>query len=379
MRFFVYILCCLVLFFSCRKQETNLSSGEERAGAQYSDSIYYARGFRIETHPHFKLVQINNPWHSNQTLQTYILVSKADSLPEHLPPGIVIRTPLEKTVVFSSVICGILSELDALSSLAGVAEPEYVAIPSIQSALACGKIQDVGRASQPDIEKLMLIEPEAIISNPVNEAGARSLGKLTIPSIPCLEWMENHPLGQTEWIRLIGLFFEKAGFADSLFFATVHSYHALKALTDTITCRPSVFAEKKYGDFWHMPGGQSYFAHLLNDAGADYIFKDNPATGSVPFAFETILEQAGKADFWLFKYYSSQDMTYRQLADEFANYALFDAYKKHQIFTCNTLKTPFYYQELPLHPDWVLRDLIRIFHPALLPEDSGRYYFKMQE
>jgi iron complex transport system substrate-binding protein len=373
-----YVLVCLLLI-SCQQREQALTLSHPPESAERSDSIYYARGFRIETHITFKLVQMMNPWYSDKLLQTYILVPKTEPLPEPLPEGIVIRTPLEKTVVFSSVICGMLNALDALSSLVGVAEPEYIDIPCIRERCADGSLCDVGQAGNPDIEKLMLIEPEALLTNPVNEAGAGSLGKLTIPAISCLEWMENHPLGQAEWIRFIGLLFDKQAFADSLFDATVRSYNALKELTATVNHRPTVFTEKKYGDFWYMPGGKSYFAHLLEDAGSDYVLKDNQGIGSVPFAFETILDRAGKADYWLFKYYSSQDITYRQLAGEFANYALFDACKKRNTYACNTLKTPNYYQELPLHPDWLLQDLIFIFHPELLPEYRPKYYFKIQE
>jgi iron complex transport system substrate-binding protein len=375
----IFIILCL-FFVSCQK------SGNDGRDARPcvstiagSDSIYYARGFQIETHINFKLVQIKNPWHSNKLLQTYILVPKTEQLPESLPEGIVIRTPLEKTVAFSAVVCGMLNELDVLSSLVGVAEPQYINIPGIKDGIANGTIHDVGQADNPHIEKLMMIEPEVIFTNPVNEAGAGSLGKLTIPVFPCLEWMENNPLGQTEWIRLVGLLFEKEALADSLFLETVRSYNALKAQTATVHYRPTVFAEKKYGDFWYMPGGKSYFAHLLEDAGADYVFRKNESTGSIPYSFETILDQAGKADYWLFKYYSTQDMTYKQLATEYANYTLFDAYKKQNIYMCNTLKTPNYYQELPLHPDWTLKDLIKIFHPELLPEYQPRYYYRMTE
>lgn len=119
-------------------------------------------------------------------------------------------------------------------------------------------------------------------------------------------------------------------------------------------------------------------ANLLQDAGADYVMKNNRDAGSLSFSFETVLDQAGKADCWLMKYYSPKEMTYRQLADDFLNYTLFDAYKKRRIYACNTLKTP-YYQELSLHPDWILSDLIHIFHPEVLPEHTLRYYRKMEE
>ncbi|GHV55748.1 iron ABC transporter substrate-binding protein [Bacteroidia bacterium] len=371
---YLCMIACILLFSCQRKEQENRSP---LSGNYSTDSMYYARGFQIQSHADFKLVFLKNPWHSDTRLQTYILVPKNKALPPELPEGIVVRTPLERTVVFSSVVCGMLNELNVLPSVAGVAEPDYIDIPFIQAGIANGTIRDIGQASHPDIEKLLLLNPEAMITNPVNEAGAGSLEKIAAPAIPSLEWMENHPLGQTEWIRLLGLLFDKQALADSLFFATVGAYNDLKTVTDSLQHRPTVFAEKKYGDFWYMPGGKSYFAYLLQDAGADYVFGDNAETGSVPFAFETILDRAGKADFWLFKYYRPQDITYRQLAAEYANYAVFGAYKNRNVFGCNTFKTPYYYQELPLHPDWILKDLIAVFHPGLLPGYQMRYYFRL--
>jgi iron complex transport system substrate-binding protein len=378
MRRGILLLLCLSVF-SCRKagkdpEQTGIYTGIA------ADSVVYARGFQIETHVGYKRVSIGNPWQGNRRLQTYFLIPKTESLPEDLPAeGIVVRTPLERVVAFSSVVCGMLNELDALSALAGVAEPEYVRISAVRSGVASGRIRDIGQASHPDIEQLLLLDPEALITNPVNEAGAGALGKLPALNLPCLEWMENHPLGQAEWIRLLGLLFDRQALADSLFAATVRSYLDLKLLTDSVPNRPSVFVEKKYGDFWHMPGGKSYLAYLLNDAGAHYVFGDNTDTGSVPFTFERILDRSAKADFWLFKYYSPQEMTYRRLAEESVHYTWFDAYKNRNVFACNTFNPPYYYQELPLHPDWVLRDLIAVFHPELLPEYRARYYFRLAE
>jgi iron complex transport system substrate-binding protein len=365
------------MLFSCRKGQKTLTC-QVRNGSETSDSIYYARGFQIETHTDYTLVKLRNPWNMDKILQTYLLVPRTEALPENLPEGTLLRTPVQKTVCFSAVICGILDELDVLNTLAGVAEPRYINIPYIQDGISKGTIHDIGQAANPNIEKLMFIEPEAIFSNPINEAGAGSLGRLDIPVVSCVEYMENHPLGQAEWIRFIGLLFDRKERADSLFFATVRSYNELKELTASVESRPAVFTELKFGDFWYMPGGKSYLAHLLEDANADYILKEDTNTGSIPLSFEMVLNKAEKAGFWLFKYYSPREMTYQQLASDNANYTLFDAFKNRNVYACNTLKTS-YYREIPLHPDWILKDMVKIFHPELFPDYQLRYYEKVKE
>lgn len=368
----IYLLIfSILLLVSCNRQKDILT---EKKSVFLTDTISYAKGFSIEKHENFHVVKLNNPWKEGFVLQTYILFPKSQALPENLPEGIIIRTPLDKTISFSSVTCGYFEELGVLNTLAGVAEPQYINIPFINEAIKKGEIADIGQAANPDIEKIILTEPEAIFTNPINDSGVNSLNKLDVPVINCFEYMETHPLGQTEWIRFIGLLFDKKELADSLFYQTVQSYNELKALTQNMETRPSVFTELKYGDFWYMPGGESYMAHLFKDAGASYILKENTNPGSVSLSFEMVLDKAENADFWLFKYYSSHNITYKRLKTDYSNYALFKAYKEKNIYACNTLITSNYYQELPLHPDWLLKDMIWIFHPNLLPEYQPRYY-----
>ncbi|MDH8701201.1 iron complex transport system substrate-binding protein [Dysgonomonadaceae bacterium PH5-43] len=371
----INVMLCLVLFASCNQR----GNSTHNILKSNTDSIYYAKGFNIEQYDSCKIINLLNPWKQEQVLQTYILCPKSKPLPNNLPNGTVIRTPLNNTVSFTSVTCGFFDELDILSTLIGVAEPQYIDINYVKEGIKKGNIKDVGMASNPNIETLMLIEPEAIFTNPINDSGVSALNKVNSTIINCFEYMETNPLGQAEWIRFFGLLFEKESLADSLFFNTVNNYNKLKALIPDFENRPTVFAELKYGDFWYMPGGKSYMANLFADAGADYILKDSESSGSTSFSFETVLDKAENADFWLFKHYNNYDMTYQQLASDYSNYTLFKAYKNKNIYACNTLKRANYYIELPLHPDWILEDLIYIFHPELLPNYTTRYYIKLKE
>ena len=374
----IHILFIGILFLflaSCQGKQGADNSLEQTGGVPKKN--HYAQGFQIEKFEDYTLVSIRNPWDTVQTLQRYILVPKALSLSGGLPNGVIIRTPIERAVTFSSVVCGTLAELDVLTSLVGVGEPQYIDISYIREALTNNKIVDVGQAANPNMEQLLLIEPEVVFASPIKDAGYGQTAKLNIPIVECVDYMESTPLGQTEWIRLIGLLFEKEALADSLFQATADSYNQLKLLTENATYRPTVFTEKMYSGVWYLPGGKSYVAHLFQDAGADYLWKDDTNSGSVRFSFETVLDKAEKADFWLMKYNSSKDMTYKELADDNPNYTLFDAFKQKNIYTCNADKVP-YYKELPIHPDWVLKDLIGIFHPELVPEHKFRYYKKIE-
>jgi iron complex transport system substrate-binding protein len=341
--------------------------------------VFYARGFQIETGEGYTLATVRNPWNNRLVLQRYVLVSKTDTLPEILPDGVLIRTPLARTVSYGSVQCSYFAEIDALQTLVGVCEPQYIHIPYVQEGVRNGKIVNLGQAANPDLEKIMLIQPEALFTAPIENLGYGQTAKLKIPFIECVDYMETSLLGRAEWIRFLALFFEKKALADSLFRETVDRYNELVRLTEHVGRRPSVFAETIYSGIWYQPGGNSYVAQLFRDAGADYLWKEDTRSGSIALSFETVLERAEKADFWLMKYNSlNQQMTYRRLAQENPNYALFDAYMKRNIYLCNT-GTTLYYEELPIHPDLILKDMVRIFHPDLLSDYELRYYKKMQE
>ena len=85
-----------------------------------------------------------------------------------------------------------------------------------------------------------------------------------------------------------------------------------------------------------------------------------------------------QTDFWLIRYNQPIDKTYKELEKEFAPYAGFRAFKERNIYGCNTNRVPFY-EETPFHPDWLLKDLIKIFHPSLLEGYELRYYKKLSE
>ena len=310
---------------------------------------------------------MRDPWDSTRLLQRYLLVDRSRPLPTELPQGTVVRVPAQHVVVYTSVHAAILEQLGETGRIVGVCEPRYMDLPSIQAGLKSGQIADMGEATAPNVEKMIERKAELVIVSPFQNSGYGPVEKLGIPIVEGADYMESLPLGRTEWIRFYGLLFGKEAVADSIFRATEQRYLALKArITDEMP-RPTVLAEKRFGSSWFVPAGDSYMAHLFQDAGADYIFRELPGSGSVPLTFETVLDRAIHADLWLLKYNQSYEMTYGDLRAEYTPYENFDAFKNRHIYTCNTGIVP-YYEEFPLHPDYLLKDLISVFHPELLPD-----------
>lgn len=343
-----------------------------------SDTIQFAKGFSINHFDSYTTVEVRDPWDSSRMLQRYILVDRQKEIPASLPQGTLVRTPIRNIVVYTSVHAAIIDQLGESDKVIGVCEPRYIDIPVIQAGLKSGKIADMGEATSPNIEKMIDKGVELIIASPFQNSSYGPVEKLGVPIIEGADYMEGSPLGRTEWIRFYGLLFGKSAVADSIFKDTKDRYEALRALVSDTTRRPTVIAEKKYGSSWYVSGGDSYTALLYKDAGAKYLFDFIPEGGSVPLSFETVFDKGIHADIWLIKYNQAKDMTYNDLSTEYKPYSNFDAFKNRHIYGCNTGIVP-YYEEFPLHPDYLLADLIWIFHPELLPDYEPRYYKKMKE
>mgnify|MGYP003171644286 FL=1 len=341
-----------------------------------SDSIQYAQGFTVQRFDTYIMVEVRDPWDSTRLLQRYLLVDRTKSVPGGLPKGTIVKVPVKDIVIYTSVHAAIIDQLHETDKVIGVCEPRYMDTPAIQEGIQAGRIADLGEATSPNIEKMIEIGAELVIASPFQNSSYGPVEKIGIPIIEGADYMEAFPLGLTEWIRFYGLLFGKEEMADSIFKETEQAYLSLKDLTANIDNRPTVLSEKKFGSSWYVPSGDSYMAHLIEDAGADYMFKDLPGAGSTPLAFETVFDKAIHADIWLVKYNQSSEMTYNDLRSEYTPYENFDAFKKKRIYTCNTGAVP-YYEEFPIHPEYLLKDLIWIFHPELVFGYSPRYFREM--
>ncbi len=343
------------------------------------DSMHCARGIAIAHHPNYTSVEIRNPWDTTRLMRRYLLVDRSlDKLPQNMGRGEVIRTPIKRAVVYTSVHASIIEMLHAEEAIAGVCEVQYIDSKPLQQRIADGNIADLGESTSPNIEKILDSGAEIIISSPFKDTGYGAAEKLGIPIVEGADYMESHPLGRVEWIKFYGMLFGTEKIACEIFDATSSEYLQLKALTRNVEHRPTIFADTKYGGAWFVAGGDSYSAQLFADAGGDYIFSSLKGSGSVQLSFEEVLERAIDADFWLIKYFRQTDMNYSALKQEYEPYQNFGAFKRKAIYGCNTSHIK-YYELTPMHPQHLLRDLIHILHPSLLPEHKATFYTPLQE
>ncbi len=342
-------------------------------------SLRHAENLVMVDYPDYTVATLRNPWDTLRTLHTYVLVSKDKPLPDNLPEGTVVRTPLSKSLVYSSVHCGLLADLGVADAIGGVCDLRYINLPQVVERHAQGKIVDCGVGMDPDIERVIQLHPDAILLSPFqNSNGYGRIGRLEIPLVECADYLETSALGRAEWMRFYGRLYGVAERADSLFAEIEGRYRQLKFRAELSSVALSVFGDKMYGSVWYVPGGRSPMGRLYDDACGRYVFADEATSGSRPLSFEAVFDRAHEADVWLIKYNRDRDLTYADLEADYAGYAEFKAFKQRHIYGCNTARVNFY-EETPFHPDYLLSDLIQILHPELGGLGGLRYFCKLKD
>jgi len=349
------------------------------AGA--GQTIQHAQNFEITEHGTHRILSVSNAFrHSNRTYR-YALVPKSEPLPQ-LPRGIpVIRTPVERVVAMETVYIGYLEALGRLDPIIAAATADYISNPEVRQRVAAGTVQSLQSGQAIDIEKLLLLQPDLILTSVSGDATFDIPAKLERTGLPIVltaGYMEQHPLARAEWIKFIAAFFEEEHLADQLFDHIEQRYTELRKLTKNIEDRPTVLCGAPYSGVWHVPGGDSFTARTIFEAGGHYLWSEDTTQGGIPLDTERVFLKAARADYWINpSFYPS--MGALLAADP--RFAKFDAAKKGTVYN-NTRQVSAsggnaIWESGTVHPEAVLADLIHIFHPDLLPAHELIYYQRL--
>jgi iron complex transport system substrate-binding protein len=245
----------------------------------------------------------------------------------------------------------------------------------IKQRVEDGRMVKIGMEGNFDTELILAAHPEVIFISPFKRGGYDAIKETGITLVPHLGYKEAHPLGQAEWVKYVGLFLGKEKEAEVLFDGIKQRYLSLAERVAQTKERPTVFSGEMHGGNWFAVGGKNHLAQMFRDAGADYILKDDN-TGGVPIEYEQMYATAANADYWRILNSYPGDFSYEALKSSEPRNELFKAFKEKHVIYCNMKQTP-YYEETPVHPDWVLQDLVAIFHPEVMAADYVPRYYKL--
>ena len=336
---------------------------------------------------------VANPWKVGTMLHRYILIPKGEEgdktvamLAKRRSTGArcttdTVRTPVERSAVFIAPHCQLMYELGCQQAIRGVCDLDYINIPDVKKRAALSgntsaqnPIVNCGSSMAPDIERIIALKPEAILLSPFeNSGGYGKLDKLHIPIIEAADYMESSPLGRAEWMKFYGMLFgneegKSNGIsgscepkADSLFAKIEKEYLSLKAQAAGYPKDLSILTERKTGNVWYVPGGQSTIGILLKDANARYIFSDDQHSGSLAMSPEQILAKGKQVDVWAFKYFGGAPLSQAQLLQEYDGYKALAAFNRGNIYQVDTSTVP-YFELTSFHPELLLREFVILAH-----------------
>lgn len=364
-----YYICVLLAVLAGMSCSGNRGGGSSEAGDTLR--LRHARNLTIVTFPDYTEVTMRNPWDTTRVLARYFLTDN-EELSTKSDGRAVVKIPLRNAAVFGSVHCALLHELQADEAVGGICDLEFFNLQEYKEGVAEGRIANLGNSMQPSLEKIIDLNPDALLPSPFeNSGGLGRVERLGIPIIWCADYMENTPLGRAEWIRFYGRLFGREREADSIFCTIEGRYQELCAEALAAKTKPRLLPEMPWSGQWTLPGSGSSSTRLYADAGADYLFADLKGNGGIPLSTEKVVDKGISADIWLIKHHgplSRQQMN--------ADTPLLAAIKA-PVWWCDTSET-LLYEETPFHPERLLENLIAILHPELGIKPEHEYFKELK-
>ena len=372
---YIPMLLLLALLFSCGNSQNKPGLNLVMGGTADSSAMIapqYAKGFNVKYADNITLLEINDPENKEAEQFHFALVDK--SFKGEIPNGYTrLNIPIKSAICMTSLQLSNFLKLDIPELVVGITSTRHLHNQKMNQQLKEGKTHKIGIEGNFDNEVIIAINPDVIFISPFKRGGYDAIRNVEIPMIPHLGYKELTPLGQAEWIKVIGLLTGNASLANSTFEAIESRYNNLKSIVDTVKRRPTVFSGEMRGGNWYAVGGRSFLAQLFRDAGGDYFLKENEESGGVTLDYETVYTNAAHADYWRIVNSFEGEYSYNVLKEQDERYTDFDAWKKHGVIYCNMKEVPFY-ERMPVEPEVVLADFIHVFHPDVLPNHKPQYY-----
>ncbi len=366
----------LLCIYSCEeKKETSVT---EKNNIESKSLIKYAQGFDLQSYSGHKKLIIKSPYPDAKQYQEFILISDK----KYDFDGVnKLFIPIQKVVATSTTHIPMIEMLGEVNSIIGFPNTDYISSKKTRQRIKDGLVIDLGNEQNFNTEVLISLQPDALIASSTGNS-TKIYQTIELNKIPVIyngDWLEETPLGRAEWIKFFGALYNKDREADSIFQIIESEYLKAKNIAIKATKSPSIMSGVLYKDQWNLPAGESFTAQFFKDANTNYLWKDSKGQGSLVLGFEAVLENAQNADFWIGSGYYT---TMEEVKNANAHYTQFKAFKKGMIYTFSKRRSENggveYFEFAPIQPHIVLKDLIKVMHPELLP-DYQPYFLQRLE
>lgn len=375
------LLCCIGVFFASCQTEQNESTISTAPFTIESAQprIIYAEGVGIE---HLE-DNTHRIWvkdvKTQDTLACFRLVPNGQEPLELSAREQLIRIPLQRVACMSLTFVGGLELLGVGDRVVAVSDTALIYDPLLRSEAQKGKIASIARHNVLDREQLLSIAPDVLMLDYTDYLRLKLSDMQDIQCFYNMDWKETTPLGRAEWIKVLGLLTGKGGTAEAIFTQKEQAYKKLTTKIQEIEEKPSVLFGQAYQGTWYLPDSNSYVATLIRDAGGLYQAPRNSGGGAL--STEQVFAEHGADDIWL-AWSSAYVSSLREFGQLQEHYTLFNAYKRGQVFLNDKRSSRQggndYWEQGPYFPEILLQDLMLLFHPTLVVQDSIRFWRRLE-
>ena len=224
--------------------------------------------------------------------------------------------PLKRVVALSSAQVGYMLRLGLRDRIVAVGEGRYLVDSVLYARVAAHEVAEVGNGPTLSLEKLMATKPDLVFDFATGGGmdDYERIGAIGLSLMLTSEWQEKSPLAKAEWIKLFGRLFGVQALADSIFEQSKNAY--LQAANGGVAgvsparggseqqrasegeACPRVLVGMSYGGVWHAPGGNSFTAKLIKDAGGCYMWAADTSR-ELQLSLEDIMKVADSVDVWV--------------------------------------------------------------------------------
>lgn len=374
-RQFWTIVFAFYLLTSCKIQEKEKQSEKklEKVVPQYAKGFFWEKGEK------YAILYVTRPFNDKTDTLQYVLAKSRQDIPQDLQHLSFVQIPLKRLVSTSTTHIPALEALASLDCLVASNSLQYVYSEAVQKLVQQGKITALNEESL-EFEKIIALQPNLLMVSamPATKMGVyQKIQEAGVAILPNAEWLEEHPLGKAEWIKIFGLLLEKETEANSFFENIEKEYIKLKNLAQKVEKPRKVALGMPQKEIWYVPAGKSFGAVFLKDANLDYAFASDTGKGSLQLSKELVFSKFTDASLWL-----NAEIPAQLNAKTFCEYKQIEAVRKGEIYDRQKRLSAQggndYWERAVIHPEEVLGDLIQIAYPELLPKRELVYYRKIE-
>ena len=366
------LMMAALLTASCQGQRNNGNQsvdGAENGEKLAAVTVDYATGFSVRDSAGVRLMDVGGS-------DRFALTRQADAA---VPAGYRrVVVPIRSTICMTALQLSNFTALGAHDVVTGITGTKNLQDADMLQRVKDGRTVKIGMEGEFDTELILAAHPDVIFISPFKRGGYDAIQETGITLVPHLGYKELSPLGQAEWVKLVGMFIGREEEANAVFEGIEQRYNGLKQRVDSLLAsdggqRPTVMSGEMHYGTWHAVGGRNYLAQLFRDAGADYVIHDEETAGE-NLEFEKMYALAAEADFWRILNSYPDEFSYEALQASEPRNALFKAFRERKVIYSNMRLSP-YYELSPVEPDVLLKDFVAIFHPELVEKGYvGKYY-----